>query len=88
MELRGRVALVTGAGRRVGRAIAVALGGRGMRVAVHYNATADGAKETVREIDRGGGEADRVSRRICDEADAIDASRRASRSISAPSTCS
>lgn len=47
MELKGRVALVTGAGHRVGRAIALALGGRGMRVAVHYNATADGARETV-----------------------------------------
>jgi len=48
MELEGRVALVTGAGHRVGRAIALALGGRGMRVAVHYNAAADGAQETVR----------------------------------------
>lgn len=56
MELRGRVALVTGAGHRVGRAIAVALGGRGMRVAVHYNAAADGADETVREIAQAGGE--------------------------------
>lgn len=56
MELRGRVALVTGAGHRVGRAIAVALGARGMRVAVHYNAAADGAHETVREIEAVGGE--------------------------------
>ena len=55
MELRGRVALVTGAGHRVGRAIAVALGARGMRVAVHYNAAADGARETVREIESAGG---------------------------------
>ena len=44
MELGGRAALVTGAGHRVGRAIAVALGARGMRVAVHYNAAADGAR--------------------------------------------
>jgi pteridine reductase len=57
MELRGRIALVTGAGHRVGRAIAVALGGRGMRVAVHYNAAAEGAQETVREIETAGGEA-------------------------------
>ena len=52
MELDGRTALVTGAGHRVGRAIAVALGARKMRVAVHYNATADGAKETLRAIEK------------------------------------
>jgi pteridine reductase len=56
MELRGRSALVTGAGHRVGRAIALALGARGMRVAVHYNAAADGARETVRAIELAGGE--------------------------------
>src|SRR4051794_39486381 len=57
MDLRGRVALVTGAGHRVGRALAVALGGRGMRVAVHYNATAAGAEETVHLIQEQGGSA-------------------------------
>ncbi|MGE5101836.1 MAG: SDR family oxidoreductase [Deltaproteobacteria bacterium] len=56
MDLRGRVALVTGAGHRVGRAIAVALGGRGMRVAVHYNAAAAGAEETLRQIRDAGGD--------------------------------
>jgi len=55
MELRGRVALVTGAGLRVGRAIAVALGGRGMRVAIHYNASDDGARETLRQVEAAGG---------------------------------
>lgn len=57
MELRERVALVTGAGHRVGRAIAVALGEQGMRVAVHYNAAADGARETTRQIETAGGAA-------------------------------
>jgi pteridine reductase len=52
-----RTALVTGAGRRVGRAIAVALGGRGMRVAVHYHASDAGANETVRLIREAGGDA-------------------------------
>ena len=46
---------MTGAGHRVGQAIAVALGARGMRVAVHYNAHAEGARETLRSIERAGG---------------------------------
>jgi pteridine reductase len=58
MDLAGRTALVTGAGHRVGRAIAVALGAKGMRVAVHYNATAAGATETVQEIVKHGGSGD------------------------------
>lgn len=58
MEWRGRTALVTGAGHRVGRAIAVALGARGMRVAVHYNAAAEGASETIRQIAAAGGHAE------------------------------
>jgi pteridine reductase len=57
MELTGRVALVTGAGRRVGRAIALALGAGGARVVVHYNSSRAGAEQTVREIDGGGTEA-------------------------------
>jgi len=56
MELRGRTAIVTGAGHRVGRALAIALGRRGMRVVVHYNSTADGAHETLRAIEAAGGQ--------------------------------
>src|SRR5205823_10417334 len=54
MELKGRIALVTGSGHRVGRAIAVALAGEGMHVAVHYHEAGDGAKETEAQI-RGAG---------------------------------
>jgi len=57
VELGGRVALVTGAGRRVGRAIALALAAKAMRVAVHYNASAREADETVR-LARAAGAAD------------------------------
>ena len=56
-ELAGRVALVTGAGRRVGRAIAVALGAEKMRVAVHYNESVDGARDTANLIEDAGGSA-------------------------------
>jgi pteridine reductase len=57
MELAGKVALVTGAGHRVGRAIAVALGSRGMKVGVHFNASESEAAETVRLIEQAGGTA-------------------------------
>ena len=56
-DLAGRVALVTGAGRRVGRAIALALGARGMPVVVHFNDSRGGADETARLIVEAGGEA-------------------------------
>ena len=52
-----RVALVTGAGRRVGQAIALVLGARGMHVVVHYNSSASGAEETVARITGAGGHA-------------------------------
>jgi pteridine reductase len=50
VNLSSRVALVTGAGRRVGQAIALALGAKGMKVAVHYNGSASGAEETVAQL--------------------------------------
>jgi pteridine reductase len=52
-----RVALVTGAGHRLGRAFALALAERGHRVAVHYNAAEDAARETVATIESRGGSA-------------------------------
>ncbi len=50
MEVRGKTALVTGAGRRIGRTIAIALGQSGARVAVHYLRSADDAAETADAI--------------------------------------
>ncbi|MCZ7627025.1 MAG: SDR family NAD(P)-dependent oxidoreductase [Candidatus Methylomirabilis sp.] len=52
MELYGRVALVTGAARRVGRAIALALAGRGADVVIHYKSSADEANEVVQAVER------------------------------------
>lgn len=55
--LDGRIALVTGAGVRVGRAIAIGLADAGAHVAVHYNQSAAAAEETCRTIRAGGGTA-------------------------------
>jgi pteridine reductase len=67
MELRGKVALVTGAGRRLGRAMAQALADRGMTIAIHFNASAEGAGELQDEINGAGGQA------VCFSADLTDA---------------
>ncbi|MEQ9314942.1 MAG: SDR family oxidoreductase [Henriciella sp.] len=48
-------ALITGAGKRIGQALAEALGEDGWSVAVHYRASAKGAEETVRAIEAAGG---------------------------------
>lgn len=57
MELKGKVALVTGSGKRVGRAIALALTGRGAHLAIHYRSSHAEAEQLVREINSGGGRA-------------------------------
>jgi len=58
VELRGRVALVTGGGRRVGRAIAKGVAERGAVLAIHYNESAKGAEELQKEIHSAGGTAE------------------------------
>jgi pteridine reductase len=49
--LKGKAALVTGAGRRVGRAIAYGLARRGVHVAIHYHGSESGAKATAMEAE-------------------------------------
>lgn len=54
MELQDQIAIVTGAGRGIGRAIALELGRAGARVIVNYKANADAAAQVVDELgDRG-----------------------------------
>jgi pteridine reductase len=57
MELKGKVALVTGAGKRVGRVIALALAERGAAIAIHYRSSRAGAEELASSIATAGGRA-------------------------------
>lgn len=57
MSLSGRVALVTGGGRGIGRAISLALAEDGAAIAINYRRDEEAAKETVAEIVNAGGTA-------------------------------
>jgi 3-oxoacyl-[acyl-carrier protein] reductase len=60
LDLLGKIALVTGGSRGIGRATAIKLGAAGAKVAVNYNTSESAAHEVVEAITSEGGEAKAV----------------------------
>lgn len=81
MRLEGAAALVTGAGRRVGQAIAIGLAQAGCDVAVHYHGSAAGAQETGRAIEQAGRRAELVQADLSDAAAARQLPDQAARAL-------
>ncbi len=81
-----KTALVTGAGKRIGSAIALDLAKQGYSVAVHYNASEEDAQNTVQEIKRAGGTAYAVQANLNDEAQASGLIEKAVKQLQAPLT--
>ena len=66
--LTGKIALVTGASRGIGREIALTLAANGATVIVNYNGSAAKAEEVVKEITEAGGQAEAMQCNVSDYA--------------------
>ncbi len=66
-NLIGKIALVTGGGRGIGRAICLELAGRGATVIVNYNRSAAAAENLVAQIEAAGGTARNMPADVSDE---------------------
>ncbi|MFN7054435.1 SDR family oxidoreductase [Hyphomonas sp.] len=84
--MRPQGALVTGAGARLGRAMAEALGADGWAVAVHYNGSSAGAEETASAIRSAGGRAVILQCNLADEGARAGLVPRAAEALGTPVT--
>jgi NAD(P)-dependent dehydrogenase (short-subunit alcohol dehydrogenase family) len=80
-----RVALVTGAGRRIGKAIALDLARSGWCVGVHYASSKAEAEAVVARIEAEGGRAAALSADLADVAATADLVRNCTAALGAPS---
>lgn len=71
VELVGKVALVTGASRGIGRTLALALAGAGADVAVNYHTHAEEAHAVCSEIEHRGGRAFAVQANVSNAAEVV-----------------
>lgn len=67
-DLAGKVALVTGSGRGIGREVALRLAQDGATIIAHYSGSKDGAEEVIRQIKANGGTAVAYQADICNRA--------------------
>jgi len=81
VRLEGAAALVTGAGRRIGQAIAIGLAESGCDVAVHYHGSSQGADETAKAVRKAGRRAELVQADLSDAAAARGLADQAVRSL-------
>lgn len=81
-----RRALVTGAGARLGKAMAEALGADGWSVAVHYRSSSKGAEATAENIRASGGKAEIIRADLSNEEDTATLDRAAQEALGGPLT--
>lgn len=81
MRLEGAAALVTGAGTRIGQAIAIGLAQSGCDVAIHHRGSADGAQETARAVRAAGRRAELLQADLADAAAARGLADKAARAL-------
>jgi 3-oxoacyl-[acyl-carrier protein] reductase len=73
MSLEGRTALITGAGRGIGRATAIRLAREGAQIAINYKGNAEAAEEAKHLVEKGGGKATLIQGDVSadDQAEAV-----------------